>query len=69
MAPSPKYSTGAGKVRFPWRLSKIKKDDFPTIVDADGKVVCQMVSGTIEDAQRIVESSNRAAAGAGLEEV
>ena len=58
-----------GKVRFPWHVSKTKKNYFPTIVDVNGRVVAQMTTGTVEDAQRIVDASNRAAAGAGLEEV
>lgn len=57
------------KVRFPWRVDTRDRNSTPRIVDADGKIVAQMMTGTYQDAERIVKASNRAAANRGMEEV
>jgi hypothetical protein len=57
------------KVRFPWHVSHTDKSRYPTVVDADGMVVAQILNGGVEAAERIVTASNRVAENMGLEEV
>jgi len=57
-----------GPARFPWRVGSYHRTQQPTIVDADGVVVAQLMHGDTAQAKRIVQACNRAAEKAGLEE-
>ena len=57
------------KARFPWHVSRRDRNRNPTVVDADGRVVVEVLNGGLEAAERIVKASNRAAELMGLEEI
>ncbi len=49
------------KAKIPWYVSSNNRTDRPTIIDARGMVVAQIMNGGFPAAERIVKSVNRAA--------
>jgi hypothetical protein len=45
-------------LKYPWRVSSYSRNKRPTVIDADGKVVCQLVNGTMKDAEELVRRCN-----------